>query len=64
VGGAHKGPLCLHRCQAAPLWSLFIRRAGGPHDLSRDYDFTDWDAVRREAHQFLTDVAQPLVTAS
>lgn len=46
------------------LWSLFIRRTGGPHDLSRDYDFTDWEAVRRETQQFLAGAAQPLAAAS
>jgi menaquinone-dependent protoporphyrinogen oxidase len=46
------------------LWSLFIRRAGGPHDLSRDYDFTDWRALHREAQQFLAHAAQLLPVAS
>jgi menaquinone-dependent protoporphyrinogen oxidase len=43
-----------HNWLARWVWSLFIRRAGGPSNLSRDYDFTDWDALRRETHQFLT----------
>jgi menaquinone-dependent protoporphyrinogen IX oxidase len=46
------------------VWSLFIRRTGGPHDLSRDYDFTDWDALRRQARQFLGEVARPPAVAS
>jgi menaquinone-dependent protoporphyrinogen oxidase len=41
------------------IWSLFIRHAGGPHDLSRDYDFTDWDTLRLETRQFLSGVIQP-----
>lgn len=29
------------------------QRAGGPTDTSRDYDLTDWNAVRRFAEDFL-----------
>jgi menaquinone-dependent protoporphyrinogen oxidase len=48
-----------HSWPARWLWSLSIRRAGGPHDLRRDYDFTDWDALRREVHEFLGQAARP-----
>lgn len=62
VGGA-----ILYTQHARPLrwlWSLFIRRGSGPHDLTRDYDFTDWDALRHETRQFLAGVVWPLASAS
>lgn len=46
------------------LWSLFISRTGGPHDLSRDYDFTDWDALRRDTQEFLAELVKPLAAES
>lgn len=30
-----------------------LRDAGGPTDVSRDYEFTDWEAVKRFADDFL-----------
>lgn len=30
-----------------------LREAGGPTDVSRDYEFTDWEAVKRFAEDFL-----------
>jgi menaquinone-dependent protoporphyrinogen oxidase len=33
------------------LIRLMMKRAGHPTDTSRDYDYTDWDAVERFAHE-------------
>ena len=33
------------------LVRLLMHKGGHPTDTSRDYDFTDWDAVERFAHQ-------------
>ncbi len=62
VGGAI--PYTRHNWPARWLWSLFIRRAGGPHDLRRDYDFTDWEALRRETTRLLSEMAQQVPEAS
>ena len=51
-----------HSWPARWLWSLFVRRSGGPHDLRRDYDFTDWEALRREVREFLGQATRPAVT--
>jgi menaquinone-dependent protoporphyrinogen oxidase len=34
------------------MMKLISRRTGRPTDTSRDYDFTDWDAVRQFSRQF------------
>jgi menaquinone-dependent protoporphyrinogen oxidase len=33
-------------------------REGGPTDTSRDYEFTDWNAVRQFALEVASDVAR------
>ena len=40
------------------LVRLFVRVAGGDTDTSRDYEYTDWDAVAEFTHAF----AAPLAT--
>ncbi|MFA9460649.1 flavodoxin domain-containing protein [Thiohalorhabdus sp. Cl-TMA] len=35
-----------------------LRRAGGPTDTSRDWEFTDWEAVRLFGEQFLQAVSR------
>ncbi len=62
VGGAIR--YTKHHWLARWIWSLFIRHAGGPHDLTRDYDFTDWEALRRETIEVLTSMQGPARTAS
>jgi menaquinone-dependent protoporphyrinogen oxidase len=39
------------------LIRLMMKRGGHPTDTSRDYDYTDWDAVERFAHDFAREVA-------
>jgi menaquinone-dependent protoporphyrinogen oxidase len=34
-----------------------MRHEGHPTDTSRDYDYTDWDAVESFAHEFAATVA-------
>jgi menaquinone-dependent protoporphyrinogen oxidase len=34
------------------LMRLLMHRSGHPSDISQDYDYTDWDAVDRWAHEF------------
>jgi menaquinone-dependent protoporphyrinogen oxidase len=34
------------------LMRAFVALAGGDTDASRDYEYTDWDAVARFAHAF------------
>ncbi|MEA2137914.1 MAG: menaquinone-dependent protoporphyrinogen oxidase [Solirubrobacteraceae bacterium] len=34
------------------LMRLLMKRMGHPTDASQDYDYTDWDAVERLAHEF------------
>jgi menaquinone-dependent protoporphyrinogen oxidase len=41
------------------LIRLMMRRGGHPTDTSHDYDYTDWDAVGRFAHEFATLVRAP-----
>jgi menaquinone-dependent protoporphyrinogen oxidase len=36
-----------------------VRRAGGPTDTSRDYEFTDWAELDRFADEILDEVAPP-----
>jgi menaquinone-dependent protoporphyrinogen oxidase len=36
---------------------LLMHRGQHPTDISRDYDYTDWDAVDRWAHSFAATVA-------
>ena len=36
---------------------LLMRRGGHPTDASRDYDYTDWAAVERFAHDFAAHAA-------
>jgi menaquinone-dependent protoporphyrinogen oxidase len=38
---------------------LLMHRHDHPSDISRDYDFTDWDAVDRWAHAFAATAAPP-----
>ena len=35
---------------------LMIARGDHPTDVSRDYDYTDWDAVRRFAREFAAEL--------
>jgi menaquinone-dependent protoporphyrinogen oxidase len=48
------------------LMQLMMRRAGRPTDVSRDYDYTDWDAVDRLAVEMaaLTDAPDVLAVAA
>ena len=39
------------------LIRLMMKRGGHPTDTSRDYDYTDWDAVERFARDFAREVA-------
>ena len=41
------------------LMKLIARQKGIPTDTSRDYDFTDWDAVAHFAEEFLAHLAPP-----
>jgi menaquinone-dependent protoporphyrinogen oxidase len=45
------------------LMRLLMRRMGHPTDVSRDYDYTDWDAVDRVGRELAT-MAAPAVPAS
>jgi len=38
-----------------------VKREGGDLDMSRDFEYTDWDAVNRFADEFSTIVEQPKV---
>lgn len=38
------------------LMRFIVRREGGPTDTSRDYEFTDWDAVEHFAHDVTAHV--------
>jgi menaquinone-dependent protoporphyrinogen oxidase len=38
------------------LIRLMMRRQGHPTDTSRDFDYTDWEAVDRFAHEFASKV--------
>jgi menaquinone-dependent protoporphyrinogen oxidase len=42
------------------IWSLIIRRTGGPADRSRDYDFTDWESLRTQTLEFVSFAGQRL----
>jgi menaquinone-dependent protoporphyrinogen oxidase len=39
------------------LMRLLMKRMGHPTDASRDYDYTDWDAVDRLGRELVTDLA-------
>ena len=39
------------------LMRLLMRKQGHPTDTSRDYDYTDWEAVDRFGHEFAASVA-------
>jgi menaquinone-dependent protoporphyrinogen oxidase len=39
------------------LIRLMMRHQGRPTDTSRDFDFTDWDAVDRFGHRFAATIA-------
>ncbi|MCC2662695.1 MAG: hypothetical protein K0S35_617 [Geminicoccaceae bacterium] len=38
---------------------LIVWREGGDTDDSRDYDYTDWDAVDGFARGFLGEIVEP-----
>ena len=40
------------------LIRLMMKRGGHPTDTSRDYDYTDWEAVARFGHEFSGMLAQ------
>ena len=44
------------------LMRLLMRRMHHPTDASRDYDYTDWDAVDRWAHEFAARLGESTVT--
>jgi menaquinone-dependent protoporphyrinogen oxidase len=45
------------------LMKLIVKRhAGMPLDTSRDYDFTDWEAVERFARTFAAEIAEGTAT--
>jgi menaquinone-dependent protoporphyrinogen oxidase len=39
------------------VMKFISKRAGGPTDTSRDYDFTDWDALARFTAEFAEELA-------
>ncbi|MCE3247433.1 MAG: protoporphyrinogen oxidase [Geminicoccaceae bacterium] len=41
------------------LMRLIVWREGGDTDDSRDYDYTDWDAVDGFARGFLGEIVEP-----
>ncbi len=41
------------------LMRLMMRRGGHPTDASRDYDYTDWDALERFALEFAAALGRP-----
>ncbi len=53
------GALCYSRYSPVkrPVMRLFMKLAGGDTDPSRDYEYTDWDAVTRFAEAFLDTLA-------
>ena len=42
------------------LMKRIVRKAGGDVDTSRDYEYTDWEDLRRFAGRFVAMVDQPL----
>ncbi len=44
------------------LMQRISRSRGRPTDVSRDYEFTDWDAVDRLAHELMARVGQAVRT--
>jgi menaquinone-dependent protoporphyrinogen oxidase len=42
------------------LMKVIIKRAGGDTDTSRNFEYTDWDAVRRFADDCLALIEQPI----
>jgi menaquinone-dependent protoporphyrinogen oxidase len=45
------------------LIRLMMRHQGHPTDISRDYDYTDWDAVERFGGEFAARLTAALVEA-
>jgi menaquinone-dependent protoporphyrinogen oxidase len=45
------------------LMRLLMRRMHHPTDASQDYDYTDWDAVERWAHELATTLTPALTQA-
>ena len=45
------------------LMRLLMRRMHHPTDASQDYDYTDWDAVERWAHELATTLAPAVAGA-
>jgi menaquinone-dependent protoporphyrinogen oxidase len=45
------------------LMRLLMRRMHHPTDASQDYDYTDWDAVERWAHELAATLTPALVEA-
>jgi menaquinone-dependent protoporphyrinogen oxidase len=44
------------------LMRLLMRKMHHPTDASQDYDYTDWDAVDRWAHEFAGTLPEPAAT--
>lgn len=42
------------------MMRLLMRHSHHETDASRDYDYTDWDAVERWAHELSTQISRPL----
>jgi len=57
---AFSGALRYSRYGPVTRWIMrkIAEKEGGPTDTSRDYEFTDWDAVARFAGTLATDFAQ------
>jgi menaquinone-dependent protoporphyrinogen IX oxidase len=53
-----------HSWLARRIWAFVIRRIGGPADVNRDYEFTDWQQLRRDTLKFLSNVAPRAETAA
>ncbi|MDP9134812.1 MAG: hypothetical protein M3N56_08290 [Actinomycetota bacterium] len=45
------------------LMRLLMRRMNHPTDASQDYDYTDWDAVERWAHELAATLTSAVAQA-
>lgn len=61
VTGSFAGALAYRRYGFLKRWMMrsIARRSGNETDTSRDYEYTDWDAVARFAEEFADHVARP-----
>jgi hypothetical protein len=45
-------------------WGLVIRLTGGPTDLTRDYEFTDWRSLQLQVKDFLAEAVRCMARAA